>query len=101
MQMPNLQALTSEFDKLRTEVEADARKLIDNELAAVRARKENTFGNARKKIGAIHGQLGEINQFFDAVDAATNGPPSSPGSQEQSVSAQPAEAAALHQGKPE
>lgn len=98
MQLPNLQALVSEFDKLRTEVESDARKVIDENIAATRARKQNTFDNVKKKIGQIDSQIGEINQFFDAIDKATNGPPPSPGSQQSPVSAQPDEAANLNQG---
>jgi replicative DNA helicase len=93
--MPNLQALVSEFDKLRAEVEDEARRVIDNELAATRARKQNTFDTVKKKVEAINGQLGEINQFFDALDRATNGPPTSDGSP---VSAQPSEAAGLNKG---
>ncbi len=102
MKMPNLQAGGPELAKLQSEIEDYARKFVEN-LAATRARKQNTFDAARKHVASADQALSDINAMLDDLDKATNGPPAGPisGGSPPPVGAQPSETATLGDVKAE
>jgi len=103
MKMPWLQAAAKELDMLKDEVEADARKFVEEDIGAARTRKAAVFGSAKKRVKDIGEGIEEFNTFLTALDQASNSPPTSGASETAAepppVNAQPSETAALPEAK--
>lgn len=95
-----LPAVAGEIEKIGSEIEDDARKLITEDIPALRARKQNTFDGAKRHLSDGHGALTSLNGMLDALDKATNGGPTLGDSSQSPADAQPSEGAALNQGQP-
>jgi len=99
MKFTYLSAVAGEIDKLGSEMEDDARKVITEDIPAIREHKQNTFGSVKRHLGDARGALTTMDGMLDAIDKATNGPRPTLGNSSPprvpSVDAKPTETAGL------
>jgi hypothetical protein len=75
---PYLNAVAKAIDQLGFDIEADAKKIVEQDVAALSAQRETVMAKARAKLAQRQTMLTDLGKALDALDMALGDNSSNP-----------------------